>query len=231
MTAITISREFASGGETIARQVALALGYHCVDKQFIGALLSEYGLVEFDQEYDHLPGFWEKFGLQRGQQREIMVDLANRVVRAVAKHGNVVILGRNGYAILNGFSDVLHVRLQAPFSMRVERLISQQQIYAEQAETVVKESDRIRQAFVEEFYGVSWDAIHLFDLVINTDRITPELAAGWIVEAAKACAAQPMVGRPNTGWIEVDPVLVAAVSEKLGCAAAHQPLAEAVLAR
>ena len=38
----------------------------------------------------------------------------------MARHGNVVILGRSGYAILAGLADVLHVRLQAPLEDRIE---------------------------------------------------------------------------------------------------------------
>ena len=34
-------------------------------------------------------------------------------------------------------------------------------------------------SFVEEFYGVPWDAIEAFDLVINTGKIPPDLAMNW----------------------------------------------------
>ena len=39
-----------------------------------------------------------------------MVSVLNQVVQAVACHGDVVIRGRSGFAILGGFADVLHVR-------------------------------------------------------------------------------------------------------------------------
>jgi cytidylate kinase len=222
MSVITISREFGSEGDYIAKGVAQTLGYHFVNQEFIGDLLSQYGLVEFDREYDSLPSFWEKFNAQRGVRRDVMVNMLNQVVRAVAQHGDVVILGRSGFAILGSFTDVLHVRLQAPFSARVARVLAQQKITAEQAEAAVKERDRVRTAFVEEFYGVPWEAINAFDVVINTDKISPDLATTWVVDAAKAFVARPVGDKPTTGSIEVDAVLARAVSEKLSCKQAHR---------
>ena len=156
MSVITISREFGSEGDSIAHKVAQALGYHFVDQKFIGIILGQYGYVEFDKEYASLPTFWERFDAQREKERDVMVGMLNRVIQAVARHGNVVILGRSGFEVLSGFADVLHVRLQAPFLVRVRRVMSQQSIPFEQAEEIVKKSDKVRVAFVEEFYRVSW---------------------------------------------------------------------------
>jgi len=222
MAVITISREFGSAGDAVARQVAQTLGYHFVDQEFIGAILSEYGFVEFDTEYESKPSFWEKFDAERGKHRDQMVAMLDQVVRAVAQHGNVVILGRSGFAILAGFADVLHVRFQAPFSTRVAQVMAQQNISAESAEAVVKERDRVRLGFVEEFYRVPWGEISAFDLVVDTSKIGPDLAAGWVVAATKALNTNPEVVKPTTGLIEVDPILAAAVSERLKCQKVHR---------
>jgi cytidylate kinase len=222
MSAITISREFGSEGDYIAERVAQTLGYHLVDKEFIGAVLSQYGVVEFGREYETLPSFWERLSTQRDQRRDVMVDMLNQVVRAVAQHGNVVILGRSGFAILAGLADVLHVRLQAPLSLRIERVMAQQKIAREQAEAVVKEKDRVRAAFVEGFYGVPWEAVHAFDLVINTDKISPDLAMTWVVAAAKAFVTGPETAKLTTRSIKVDPILAAAVSDGLRCEMVHE---------
>jgi cytidylate kinase len=143
-------------------------------------------------------------------------------VRAVAQHGDVVILGRSGFAILGSFADVLHVRLQAPFAARVARVLAQQTMTTEQAEAAVKERDRVRTAFVEEFYQVPWGAIQAFDLVVNTDKISPDLATTWVIDAAKAFVTGPAGDKPTTGSIEVDAVLAGAVSEELSCKQAHR---------
>lgn len=222
MCVITVSREVGSAGDDIAQQVAEALGYHLVDKDWLDAVLNQYGLVEFEREYDTLPSFWERFNAQREQRRDLMVSMLNRVVQAVAHHGNAVIVGRSGFAILAGLDDVLNVCFQAPLGSRVNRLVAQQGISAGQAEALVKEGDRIRAGFVESFYGVPWHATSAFDLVINTEKVSPELARGWVIAAARAIESRAAEVKPVYDAMEIDPILSAAVSDALGCAEAHR---------
>ena len=226
MSVITISREFGSGGDVIARQVAQALGCHFVDQKFVSTILGQYGYVEFDKEYASLPTFWERFDAQREKHRDVMMNMLNRVIRAIAQHGNVVILGRSGFEILGGFADVLHVRLQAPFPVRVQRVMNEEQMTAEQAETTVKQNDKVRIAFVEEFYRVPWNAIHAFDLVINTGKIAPATAITWIVAAARASMTSLDEDKPITASIEVDRILADAISDELKCRQVHSVLPE-----
>lgn len=208
--------------DTIAQQVAQTLGYHFVDQKFIGIILGQYGYVEFDKEYATLPTFWERFDAQREKQRDIMVSMLNRVIQAVAHHGNVVILGRSGFEVLGGFADVLHVRLQAPFAVRVGRVMAQQKITFEQAESVVKNNDKVRVAFVEEFYRVAWGAIHAFDLVINTGKISPDFATSWVINVTKTPVTSLETDKPSTASIEVDRILAETVSEVFKCNQVHR---------
>lgn len=222
MSVITISREFGSEGDAIARQVAQSLGFHFVDQKFIGHILGQYGYVEFDKEYQNLPTFWERFDAQREKQRDVMMDMLSRVIQAVAHHGNAVILGRSGFEVLGGFADVLHVRLQAPFSVRVGRVMSQQQLTYEEAESLVKKTDKVRRAFIEEFYKVPWGSIQAFDLVVNTAKIFPDQAADWIVTAAKTFVNNMENDKPTTASIKVDRILIEAVSDALKCNETHR---------
>jgi cytidylate kinase len=215
MAVITISRELGSEGDTIARQIANHLGYHFVDKAFIGNLLSQYGLVEFDKEYDSLPTFWEKFNAQREERRGMMVDMLNRAVRALAQHDNVIILGRSGFAILSNFSEVLNVRIQAPLSLRVKRLMMRKNITADQAEGIIREGDRVRSAFIQSFYGVRWDIASAFDLSIDTSKVPPELAVEWIVSAVDKLTTEGTSVDSSITSIHIDPILATAISNEL----------------
>lgn len=221
MAVITISREFGSEGDTIAEQVAQVLGYHLVDKTLVGTLLSQYGLVQFEKEFDTLPGFWERFSAQREQQRAQAVSLLNQIVQALARHGHAVIVGRSGFAILRDFADVLNVRIQSPLAVRVKRVMAHQGLTAERAEAIVRESDKSRAAFIEAFYKVRRDDASAFDLVIDTSKVSPDLAVIWLCQAAKALAEHKPDGRPTCDSIDADPVLAAAVSDALACRAAQ----------
>ena len=222
MGVVTISREFGAVSDDFGAKVAAELDYHFVDKKFIVALLDQYGMVGFDREYESRPGFWRSLGGEQAERRGSMVDMLNQVVQALAFHGDVVIQGRSGYAILAGFADVLHVRLQAPLLARIENIRVARGLSHEQAAGVVAKGDEVRTAFVEDFYGVSWDAIHAFDLVINTAKIAAERALAMVVETAREHAAEMQPREPSVASIAVDDVLDKAVSRQLSCALLHR---------
>jgi cytidylate kinase len=220
MTVITISREYGSGGDQLAEKVAQALGYHLVDKAFVSAVLCQYGLTEFDSEYEKQPGFWEGFDTEKAERRETMVRMLNQVVRAVARHGNVVILGRSGYAILAGLADVLHVRLQAPLDDRIELVRNATNVSLLEATALVKENDKMRKAFVESFYRVPWESALAFDIALNTSHVPVNVATDWVIQAAKLPPRNLDI-RMTTKQLEVDAVMQQTVSEKLKCAIEH----------
>ena len=210
MPVLTISREFGSQGSFIAEQAAQALGYHYVTKQTLGTILNQYGLVGFQREYETAPGFWDRFDTQRLE----IVEMLNRVSRSLARHGNVVILGRGSFAILAGLAGVLHARIQAPLALRVERVMARDAI-ADHASALalVKETDRVRAAFIESFYGVHWNDARLFDVVIDTGKISPSLATDWLVAAMRALP--PAAAAEASAALPADPVLDSVVAGEL----------------
>jgi cytidylate kinase len=222
MAVITVSRDYGSDGDIIAQQAAQTLGYHFVDLKFIGTIIGQYGYVEFDKEYRNLPTFWERFDAERLKHRDVMMNMLNQVIQAVAQHGNVVILGRSGFEVLRGYSGVFHVRVQAPFSIRVERVMEQQKLTFEEAEQMVKSKDKVRLAFVEEFYKVPWGSIQAFDLIVNTEKVSTNLATSWVIEGVNAYMAGLKTDQPTTASIEVDRVLAQSVTDVLNCNETHR---------
>jgi cytidylate kinase len=222
MAVITISRDFGSVGDDFGAQVARCLDYHFVDREFVVALLSQYGMIEFDVEYETRPGFWQSLVGDQARRRSQMVSMLNAVVQAVAYHGNVVIQGRSGFASLAGFADVLHVRLQAPLPTRIENIRTLRGLSQEDATAVVARGDEVRTAFVEDFYGVAWNAMHAFDLVINTAKVAPDEALTLVVDVAQTFTASLQPREPSIASIAVDSVLDGAVSKQLDCTLLHR---------
>ena len=222
MTVITLSREFGCEGDRVAAQVAETLGYHLIDKDFIADVLEQYGLVEFNAEYDSKLGFWDRFSASRAEQRELMARMLDQVLRTLAYHGNVVIVGRSGFAALAGLADVLHVRLQAPLADRIARVAAQQQVGQDEAMRLVQDSDNLRSSFVGEFYGVAWSDARSFDLVINTMAVPLEKSVAWIVDAAaRVREGLTFEGKQTSRAVTPDSVLAQAVAERLHCERAH----------
>ncbi len=218
MAVITISREVGSGGSEIAEKLAQRLGYHFADKETMGRILAEYGFVGFRETYNTEPSFWTRFDLQTGA----VVSMLDKATRALAQHGNIVIVGRGSFAILSGYADVLNVRIKAPFRFRVMRYMEEHGIPEyEEAERDVKEGDRVRTSFVESFYNVKWDHASGFDLVLDTGKIPTGMAVDWIAEAVVKILPDLAWKGPMTGSINVDTIMASSVAGVLQCAENH----------
>jgi cytidylate kinase len=109
-----------------------------------------------------------------------------QVMEELAAKGNVVIVGRAGQVILRDRPDVLHVKIIAPQALRAERIAREQGIPMEAAWAQVEASDRTRRNYLRRYYHARWDDPELYDLVINTGRISPEAAAGLICQALES---------------------------------------------
>lgn len=212
MSVLTISRELGSEGKRIAQRVAAILGYRLVGKDFIGEVLSEYGLVEFQSAYDSKLSIWDYFD----GRVKVMIEMLNKVLLAIAATDKVVIVGRGCFALMGGYADVLNVRIQAPFAVRVKRFAERESIEdPARAESIVRRLDEARASFIGQAYGLKWNDSRLFDLVIDTGKIDPDLAGPWIADLLSTLGAKAPAGSKRARDIEVDPVLASAVAAKL----------------
>jgi cytidylate kinase len=209
MAVITISREFGSEGNYIGTKVAESLGYQFVFKKEIGEIFKRYGMVNFEEVYQAKVNFWTRFDELRNE----MMAFLSEIIRAVAHQGNVVIVGRCSYAILRGLQDVFHVRIQASLPIRVARIMQENLTTPDQVEQLVKQEDQNRAKLLQLFYNMPWDTTSAFDLVLDTGKISPDLAVKWIVEAVKCLEESTTSTEPTTKTLEVTPLLSQIISE------------------
>jgi cytidylate kinase len=210
MAVITISRQYGSGGDEIAKQVCRILGYQYFDKRLMAEVATEVGLsageiVDFSEDQHKSRGFLERlFGVSRpvtttrvwtenvaGTRgvEELHLDEAQSIslvqstIRAAYAHGNLVILGRGGQVVLKAMPDVLHVRIVASLEARLRRVQEWQQIGPEAAQRIIAERDAGAEDYLRRFYGVNWADPLLYDLMLNTGKWDTETAAHLIVNA------------------------------------------------
>lgn len=225
MATITISRQYASGGEEIAARVAQILGYTIFDKTMMTEVATELGLTEHEiidfRETDQRSlGFLERLlgqtrtvaqfstwqedrsGVRKPTVIKISDEQAIAMVRGVMdaahKRGNVVIVGRGGQAILRGRPDVLHVRIEAPMEHRTQRLLARGDYTPTQAELEIEDHDRAARDYVKRYHGLDpHDPMH-YHLLINTGLLDLETAAAVIAQAAQQMqpVPQPEIAAP-----------------------------------
>lgn len=210
MAVITISRQLGSHGARVAKSLAKELGYTLADKAVIDGVMRQYGLTRLDVLYSKPPSIWELFN----ENSTLTIEMMNATIAALAKRGDVVILGRGGFSVLAGMTDVLNVMVKAPEDVRVNRIAARDGIDVAAAAAKIKADDASRARFTSLFYGADWAKESEFDLVVDTGAISDEAARDQIIAAVNAMKpATP--GDRTAATLEIDPVLAGAVDEVL----------------
>jgi len=181
MSVITISRQLGSLGTEVAQNVAHELSYQYVDKEKIGKALADFGLpqIAIDKLDEKKPPFWDAWVIERKRFSHYI----RMVVYDFAQKNNVVIVGRGGQVFLRDLPGVLHVRIIAPFEVRMRRIMEQEAIDEKEAARVLRRNDRDSAGFIRAFFDEDWDDPGLYDLLLNTQKISAGTTSKLIVES------------------------------------------------
>lgn len=183
MAIITISREMGSGGIPIAHKVAEEMGYRLIDGETIMEEAQKYGLSAqaVEQADEKPPHFVDSLD----SKQSLDLHLIELIILEAALKGNVVIYGRGGQDLLKDISSVLRTRIIAPFEDRVERWSEREWLDPDRARYLVRKSDQQRAGFIKYYFDRDWeDCVH-YDLVINTQRLSEEMAVKVICNSVK----------------------------------------------
>ena len=214
MAVITVFRQVGCKGRYIAEELARALDYNFSDYRVAERLLLQHGFEQAPKVYQSTPDFWDHF-TRRGLERDEVNHMLRSVTLAQAQHGNVVMLGRGCFGLLQGLSDVINVRVKAPLEVRIARVMSDKGLAEAEAITFVKEKDELVADFARTSTGLSPDDCSLFDVIIDTGTVDPDAAVRFLVDVARSVAGGSQA-RPTAAQLQVDPVIANAVSDEFG---------------
>ncbi len=210
MRAVTVSREYGSGGGEVARRVARQLGWRLVDHEIVGRVARTLGVSEAEVEVhdEHVEGFVSRLlrSMQRvdpnlmagapvlsisaeEEEKRYQTALAD-VVQAAVTDGHAVIVGRGSQALLAQRRDVLHVRVIAPLAVRVAYVIQREGLSQEDAQARIQLKDRTRMRYLQAAHNLQSDDPHLYDLVVNSAVLDLDSITSLIVTALEDKAKQ-----------------------------------------
>jgi cytidylate kinase len=184
MRAITISRQYGSGGGEVAARLAKRLQWQLIDHEIVAQVAHQLGITEEEAGmYDeHVEGFIARAlnALQiampvlppsptsPAQYELIYNEAVKNVVETAAKTGHVVIVGRTAQVFLANRRDVLHVRIVAPLQQRISYVARREGLDDAAAQGRVQFKDRDRDRYIQTQHGRDINDPMLYDLVINT---------------------------------------------------------------
>lgn len=181
---VTISELLGTKGEMIAREVAKLLHYSYYGEE---ELLEAADRMGFFADVKNLnekgPGFLERFF---DEKPKVSLARLQSVIFQVAKNGDGVFFGKGSQLLLNSFDCALHVLVTGSMEKRIERIMQENGVGKEIAEKMIERSDHDRKGFFRFAFNEDWLNPHLYDLILNTDKLSIQSAANMIVEAAKS---------------------------------------------
>jgi CMP/dCMP kinase len=194
MNAITISREYGSGGGEIAARLARRLGWQLIDHEVVVRVaeklhVSEEEAEEQDECVEGLasrifkslrlvhPTMPVTVDIPPNMDSRAFYEARCQVIEGAVTSGHVVIVGRGAQAHLAKRRDVLHVRIVASFELRLAYVMSREGLDREAAQARIMKKDLERARYLERFYHRNPGDPHLYDLVLNTSILDLESAA------------------------------------------------------
>src|SRR5213076_114451 len=110
------------------------------------------------------------------KDRRVYHEMVRSAIAETAATHNVVVLGSGAQFLFARVAASLHVQIVAPLPYRIARIMRLAGVDRPAAETMIEERDREKETFLTTLYGKNWrDPAH-YDLVLNIDQFSNEMA-------------------------------------------------------
>ncbi len=198
---ITIARQMGCPGKCVAKLLSDALNEkqaHTFKKKewkWIGKEIFSETAKELNLEPNTIKQVFEE---KRGILDEILSSQASKyyksdhkilnttgkIIRSMANHGNVIVVGRGGIAFTRDIPKSLHIFLEAPLEWRIARLSEKYKLSHEEAKKYAIETDKRREQYRDFFKGKNTDYTW-FDIRFNCMTTKPEEIVAVIIKMAE----------------------------------------------
>ena len=205
---VCISHATGSGGNEVGRLVAERLGLSYVDEELVARAAAKGGvesgeIADEERRKSRLARVLDEMSLGTGAEAWAMGGFIPPVAGAVptsedlrafireaieetAARGDVVIVAHAASHAIGPREDALRVLVTASPETRASRITEGEGVDEAAAARAVKEADAARADYLRRFHDVREELPTQYDLVLNTDLLSPEQAAALISAAAAA---------------------------------------------
>jgi cytidylate kinase len=113
----------------------------------------------------------------------LLVRKVTETILHLAELGNVILIGRGAAVATASLEHVFHVRLVSALGKRIQRIQELNHLSKQAALRFIEQEDRGRERYLKKYFKADVDDPLLYDLTINTDRISHDQAAQLITDA------------------------------------------------
>jgi cytidylate kinase len=203
---VCISPLDGARGEEVVPAVADRLGFRLVDEEIIRTAADEAGvdvatMADVEQRRSFMDRLLGGMGASAPAATLAMAGyvpdvhmpggsdlrgLIRTTIEEIAAQGDVVIAAHAASHALADRDGVLRVMLTASPQARRDAIALRGGLDEKAAASAVQRGDVNRADYLKRFYGASAELPTHYDIVINTDRVTPEDAASLVLSAARS---------------------------------------------
>ncbi len=115
----------------------------------------------------------------------VLVPQVVETTLRLALAGHAILVGHGATVVTANLRNVFHVRLTGSLQKRVERVQKLRNLTAAAAAKIVRKEDYDRGRYIKAHFHARLDNELLYDLVINTDRVSEGDVVAVIVEGAR----------------------------------------------
>lgn len=201
---VTISRQSAAGGHTLARCILqhmdrypdeeLLQGWEMFDEKLCAIVAvddvnsaSYESLVTEEYKSDLHQAIYDMI-IGRSEQFSTYKKIFE-MLHALAKLGKVIMIGRAGAFVTAGMPGGIHIRLVADEAHRVRWAMERLGVDEAKALETVRRQDRDRERLVKEFFNQNVNDPNHYDAVFNASRMSQEDLAEIIVQMIRSKAS------------------------------------------
>ncbi len=199
--AVTVARQYGSGGREIGEAVAKLLACQSYDRELI-TMSAQKGDMNEDAlaRADEVAAGSLLYTLAMGSNtygmhapvyhlpiNDKLFYLQSDIIKERALAGDSVFIGRCADYVLREHPRVLRVFIYAPEEFRIERIAERHEnLPKNKASDLMRKIDHRRASYYNFYTGGKWGKHENYDLAINSASLGFEAAARLIAEAAKA---------------------------------------------
>lgn len=196
-TAITISREFGSGGRSIAQMVAERLGYSFYERALVERVAKESGYsVDFVEQHGEDANSTSSFLFNLARSgtsgnsgvpgiSDKLYVVQHNTIKQIVQEGPCVIVGHCADYILSDCEEALHVFIHAKKQFKAARIV---ELYGESEDSPYKrleEKDKKRKVYYKNYTGRIWGMSNNYHISLDSGELGIENCVDVIVKLAK----------------------------------------------
>ena len=203
---VCVSHATGAGGNEVGRLVAERLGFRYVDEDLVSQAALRAGvdaseIADEERRKSWLARVLDDLAVGKGEAWAMTglgpygaVGVATtsdelrayirEAIEETAGHGKAVIVAHAASHALAGRQETLRVLVTASPATRAGRVAEAEGLDETRAARTIKDADAGRADYLRRFHGVEQELPTQYDLVLNTDQLSPEQAAALISEAA-----------------------------------------------